>query len=328
MAASPAVLSPSSALTPTPSRPEFNVVDAYEAALKHDSNLSAPLAAILALAAMISGSDIGTMAELLTALHSACTRLQQHRSAIGISAGCNLFTRFVAQYQDHARDFEHQKVEIVNQGRKFVDEAKSYRAKIARLALSFVQDDFVILTHSYSRVVMEALLLIHKHKRISVFVTEARPNSLGQKTCDASTAAGIPCTLVLDSAVAYVIDQVDVCMVGSEAVVESGGLVNAVGSYQMALVAKYANKPFYALAESYKFHRLFPLSQSDVATAASAGGSRHSLPSSESGHSSSPSVISPAVDYTKPKLISHVFSDVGILTPDGVSQYLVSMFLE
>lgn len=28
------------------------------------------------------------------------------------------------------------------------------------------------------------------------------------------------------------------------------------------------------------------------------------------------------------ELISHVFSDVGVLTPDGVSQYLVSMFLE
>ena len=44
-------------------------------------------------------------------------------------------------------------------------------------------------------------------------------------------------------------DQVDFVLVGSEAVVESGGLINAVGSNQMAIVAKAANKPFYALAE-------------------------------------------------------------------------------
>jgi len=82
-------------------------------------------------------------------------------------------------------------------------------------------------------------------------------------------------------------DKVDFVLVGSEAVVESGGLVNAVGSNQMAIIAKAENKPFYALAEryvpvvicdieehgsprmanySYKFRRLFPLSQYDLPT--------------------------------------------------------------
>ena len=46
-------------------------------------------------------------------------------------------------------------------------------------------------------------------------------------------------------------DKVDFVLVGSEAVVESGGLINYVGSNQMAIIAKAANKPFYALAERY-----------------------------------------------------------------------------
>jgi translation initiation factor eIF-2B subunit alpha len=69
------------------------------------------------------------------------------------------------------------------------------------------------------------------------------------KTYETLTAVGIPCTMVLDSAVAYVMDKVDFVLVGSEAVVESGGLINAVGSNQMAIIAKAENKPFYALAE-------------------------------------------------------------------------------
>lgn len=69
------------------------------------------------------------------------------------------------------------------------------------------------------------------------------------KTYELLTAAGIPCTVVLDSAVAYVMDKVDFVLVGSEAVVESGGLINAVGSNQMAIIARAENKPFYALAE-------------------------------------------------------------------------------
>lgn len=46
-------------------------------------------------------------------------------------------------------------------------------------------------------------------------------------------------------------DKIDLVLVGSEAVVESGGLINAVGSYQTAIIAKAANKPLYALAERF-----------------------------------------------------------------------------
>ena len=115
---------------------------------------------------------------------------------------------------------------------------------------------------------MKTLLRAHERKRISVYVTEARPRGLGSvsilsfrqgiwthsfryrvKTYEELTVAGIPCTVVLDSAVAYAMDNVDFVLVGSEAVVESGGLINAVGSNQIAIIAKAANKPFYALAE-------------------------------------------------------------------------------
>lgn len=46
-------------------------------------------------------------------------------------------------------------------------------------------------------------------------------------------------------------DKVDIVLVGSEAVVESGGLINAVGSNQLAIIAKAANKPVYAMAERW-----------------------------------------------------------------------------
>ncbi|KAJ2921911.1 hypothetical protein H1R20_g15180, partial [Candolleomyces eurysporus] len=69
---------------------------------------------------------------------------------------------------------------------------------------------------------------------------------------------------MLNPAVAYVMDKVDFVLLESEAVVESGDLVNAVGSSEIAIIARSASKPFYALAESYKFHHLFPLSQYDL----------------------------------------------------------------
>ena len=42
------------------------------------------------------------------------------------------------------------------------------------------------------------------------------------KTHQILTAAGVSCTVLLDSAVGYVMERVDLVLVGSEAVVESG----------------------------------------------------------------------------------------------------------
>lgn len=50
-------------------------------------------------------------------------------------------------------------------------------------------------------------------------------------------------------------------LVGAEGVVENGGVINKLGTYQIALCAKSLNKPFYVAAESYKFARLYPLNQ-------------------------------------------------------------------
>ena len=82
--------------------------------------------------------------------------------------------------------------------------------------------------------------------------------------CEELSTAGIDCTLILDSAVGYVMETVDMVFVGAEGVVESGGIINRIGTYTMAMCAKEMNKPFYVLTESFKFSRLYPLNQRDL----------------------------------------------------------------
>ncbi|KIM87040.1 hypothetical protein PILCRDRAFT_64112 [Piloderma croceum F 1598] len=335
----------------------FDIYATYERFLQNE-DISTPLAAILALTELVEKSNAGTMFELVKALNDGAKSLKEGTpNPISLNCGCELFVAFVSLFPHDSDTFSELKTELVKQGRSYAAEALGYRDRIADLSLGFIKDDS-ILTHSYSRVVMKTLLRAHKQKRISVYVTEARPRGLGfVLNVSSLAAAGIPCTVVLDSAVAYVMDNVDFVLVGSEAVVESGGLINAVGSHQMAIIAKAANKPFYALAESYKFHRLFPLSQYDLPThnpsilsfprtgtlstlsaqpLSSSISQLHEVPTVPSeSHSAllvplsmTPEQIArnPDVDYTRPDLISLVISDVGHLTPEGVSQYLVGMF--
>lgn len=62
----------------------------------------------------------------------------------------------------------------------------------------------------------------------------------------------VPVKLLIDSAVAYSMDEVDMVIFGADGVVESGGVINMMGTYQIALVAHTMNKPVYVAAESYK----------------------------------------------------------------------------
>ena len=77
-------------------------------------------------------------------------------------------------------------------------------------------------------------------------------------------AKNIECTLILDSSIGYIMETIDIIMVGAEGVVESGGIINRIGTYTMALCAKEMKKPFYVLTESFKFSRLYPLNQRDL----------------------------------------------------------------
>ena len=53
--------------------------------------------------------------------------------------------------------------------------------------------------------------------------------------------------------------RVNLVLVGAEGVVESGGIINKLGSYQMAIAAKAHGIPFYVAAESYKVCFVAPL---------------------------------------------------------------------
>ncbi|KAI6036609.1 hypothetical protein BKA83DRAFT_4165300 [Pisolithus microcarpus] len=181
-----------------PTKDGFDIWTTYQSILK-DEEISTPLAAILALTELVQRSDAGTMFELVKALNDGAKVLNERTpNPISLNAGCELFIAFVTLFPHDSDSFSDLKKELVKQGQKYANEALTYRQKIARLTLEFIKDDSIILTHSYSRVVMKTLLCAHERKRISVYVTEARPRGLGLRTYEELTAAGIPCTVVLD----------------------------------------------------------------------------------------------------------------------------------
>jgi translation initiation factor eIF-2B subunit alpha len=121
------------------------------------------------------------------------------------------------------------------------------------------------LVVGYSRCVIQILLSVaEKGKRFNVLVNEGRPNEAGYLTANDLKKANIPVKVILDCAIAKNIANVDFVLTGAESVVESGGIINCIGTYNIAIIAKSHQKPFYVASESYKFLREYPICQDDL----------------------------------------------------------------
>ncbi|KAK3410653.1 hypothetical protein EUGRSUZ_J02599 [Eucalyptus grandis] len=243
-------------------------------------------------------------------------------TSISLTAGCDLFMRYVTRTSAlEYEEFNSAKSRLIERAEKFGEISQKARRIIAMLSQDFIFDGCTILVHGFSRVVLEVLKTAVQNKKVfRVFCTEGRPDRSGLRLANELAKLDVPVKILIDSAVAYTMDEVDMVLVGADGVVESGGIINLMGTYQIALVAHSMNKPVYVAAESYKFARLYPLDQKDMAPALRPIDFGVPIPSKVEVETS-------ARDYTPPQYLTLLFTDLGVLTPSVVSDELIQLYL-
>ncbi|GMN36756.1 hypothetical protein TIFTF001_006268 [Ficus carica] len=304
-----------------PGKP-FSVIDEFNNWRKQP-DLAEAVAAIRALATVIRSSEATTMMELEIELKKASDSLKSwDTTSISLTAGCDLFLRYVTRTSAlEYEDFNSAKSRLIERAEKFGEISYKARRIIAMLSQDFIFDGCTILVHGFSRVVLEVLKTAAQTKKLfRVFCTEGRPDRTGLRLSNELAKLDVPVKLLIDSAVAYTMDEVDMVFVGADGVVESGGIINMMGTYQIALVAHSMNKPVYVAAESYKFARLYPLDQKDMAPALRPIDFGVPIPSKVEVERS-------ARDYTPPHYLTLLFTDLGVLTPSVVSDELIQLYL-
>lgn len=300
-----------------------DIIQYFEHTIRDDPDISEAVAAIKTLIELIKLDTAETLQGLRENLKNAIDILTQsnHSLVTSTSSGCELFLRFITLTALDIPDFQELKQNLVERGNVFLNTVAKSRHKIANFAQPFITDGTTILIHSRSRVVLNLLRKVAEtKKRFTVYVTEAQPDRLGEKMCNDLKALGIPTILILDCAVGYIMEKVDMVLVGAEGVVENGGIINKLGTNTIAVVAKAMNKPVYVLAESFKFARLYPLNQADVPN-------QFKFPASKLCSNLDLTGEHPMVDYTPPTYITLLFTDLAILTPSAVSDELIKLYL-
>ncbi|KAL3470912.1 hypothetical protein BJX99DRAFT_250830 [Aspergillus californicus] len=338
----------------------FDIVATYNDLLRSDSDLTMPIAAIEALVLLLTHSPSSTISETLDQLEKSTTHLKQSiPNPIGLSAGTDLFQRYLITTLQRpgqlgpAGDFNAIRAHLLSNSRLFIRRAKESRDKIAAFGRGFVRDGSTVLTNGGSRVVASLLQQAADEKggpsavRFNVIYVLASPKGdienptaepEGMETVRALRAKGVPVATIPESAVAYSLGKADVVIVGAEGVVENGGIVSRMGTYQIGLLAKAMGKPFYVVAESHKFVRLYPLGQYDLPIeqrvidfktqedVESAKQQQTKTTNASSTPEFSSEFHPDVVDFTPPHLISALITDSGVLTPSAVSEELIKIW--
>jgi translation initiation factor eIF-2B subunit alpha len=287
------------------------------------------IGAIITLSHVLSASSETTLQGLLLEVRGVADQLKGFASErsdlaiISLAASMDVFLLYVTRVATRMAFETNLHAEIVERAEKFVKLYISSRDKIASVGSQFVRDGSTVLVHGYSRVVLSLLINAAKTCNFTVLVTEGRPVGAGCKVMEKLKESNIECEIILDSAVAYSMQRVDLCLVGAEGVVESGGVVNMLGTYQLAVVAKACKTPLYVATETFKFARLYPLSQNDLPQRF-----MHVNLINEKGNENENKMSCEAAvcDYTPPEYITLMFTDVGVLTPSAVSDELIKLY--
>jgi len=234
-----------------------------------DDHVADEICAIRTLTEVVEHFKGNTMMEMFSLLETQVDILKNSfPECPGVASGTELFLKFALRLKGDAssEDLSEVQSKLVERGHKFISRLERSRETIGELAIPFFRDGCTVLVHGYSRVVLAVLRIAKEHGRIfNVICTESRPDSMGfRMASDIIKTVGIPCSVIMDSAAAAIMDRIDFILCGSQIICESGGIINKIGTYQLSLVAKEFGKPFYVAAESFKFQRLYPLCQADV----------------------------------------------------------------
>lgn len=196
----------------------------------------------------------------------------------------------------------------------FILNSENAVRKIGEIGSRRVRDGDTIMTHCNSAAAISILAAAYKDgKNIKVIATESRPRWQGHLTIKQLDETGIKTSLIVDSAVRYFMKDVDLVVMGADAVTAHGSVINKIGTSQLALAAHEARKNVIIAAETYKFS---PKSLLGELIEIEERSSSEVIPDEKLKEFKNVSVKNPAFDVTPREYIDLICTEVGAIPPE------------
>lgn len=287
--------------------------------------LGAAASFTLALAAYHSKTE--NKAELINELEKAAETLKETRpTAVNLFWAIDKIMTKARDFSGNAKDLA---ASVVEEAQKIADEDVAANRLIGKHGAELIRDGDVILTHcnagalatvDYGTALGVIRAAWEQGKKIRVIATETRPKLQGARlTTYELKRDGIPVTLITDNMVGYVMYKrlVDKVIVGADRIVKNA-VINKIGTYTIAVLAKEHNIPFYVAAPKSTFD--LSRSSTDVTI--------EERLSEEVTHIGSQmiapkgvNVLNPAFDITPLKYVTAIICEGGVLRKEDFVKF-------
>lgn len=334
---------------PFPTTPDgdFDILQAFHSHLASDPEMTMPVAAIESLIDLLRASPSTTAMETVEVVRKYKEALLDATpNPLPLLAGADLFEQYLLRSlressaatvsADDAKDasskdstkgedrilsFDETIAHLLHNRQLFAHRAKSARDAIATWGSKYVVHGRVVMAAGGSRVVTRILLRAAadqaKHFKV-VYVMDGSPRC--EQSVATLRAAGLEVETVREGKAAYILanqSKINLVLVGTEVVLQNGGIVSRMGTSQLAHLTKTvkgSQKRFYVAAETHKIVRKTPLFYPMVNRL----GIRQKDPSKWEYLGRDPENVAELlstqdeVDYTDPELIDGIITEQGV----------------
>ena len=270
----------------------------------------------LSLAALQSNAT--SKEELIQDLEKAKKILFETRpTAVNLKWGLDT----IMQVANNGTEVTEIKNSIVEAAKKMAEEDVKINMKMGKHGSELFNDNDTIMTHcnagalatvAYGTALGVIRATKDSGKKIKVIATETRPIQQGSRlTAFELKHDGIDVSLIPDTAVGYTMAKglINKIVVGADRILRTGHVFNKIGTYQVALIAKQHNIPFYVAAPLSTFD--MKNNPEDVVIEQRNGSEVTGIGDKKTAPEGI-SVINPAFDMTPPELISGIITEKGV----------------
>jgi methylthioribose-1-phosphate isomerase len=214
---------------------------------------------------------------------------------------------------------------LLREARLIHDDDRRTCHAIGEFGAMLLEDQSGVLTHcntgglatsEYGTALAAIFTAQDQGKAIHVYADETRPLLQGARlTAWELQQRGVPCTLICDSMAAQVMREgkVQAVIVGADRITARGDTANKIGTYGLAVLAKYHNIPFYVAAPRSTFDLSIVRGEDIPIEQRKSQEITHGM-----GKQTAPTgidVYNPAFDVTPAELISAIVTERGIIAP-------------
>lgn len=279
------------------------------------------------------GFDVEDAAEILA---------QARPTAVNLGLGVRRARDAYRAAADKGADLEQAAAAALAEARLLHQEDAQASAQMAEAGLTLLDEllpggNHRILTHCNTGALVSGgdgtafavALSAHRAGRLRrLWVDETRPLLQGSRlTAYEAARSGMAYTLLTDNAAGslFATGEVDAVLVGADRIAADGSVANKVGSYPLAVLAKYHNVPFVVVAPTTTIDLETPdgasieveqrpgqeVTELTAPQLASAGAEATGMPVAPLGTQA----YNPAFDITPPELVTAIVTEHGVLSP-------------